>query len=264
MKAALIYEAMRRRPEVHQAWLDGKFLFGSKDRQALTSWVVNYLPLSWQELKDLYPIAADGVIKAMLSPWFVPPTGYSTFPDKSTPEQCEKITAKVLRLPEKNDPDQALAFLKRLRDFADAGFIISVIDHKTSQSDAYALRALKKTLAKLPHTSRKADLLRVTEFHLPEDTTAEEKELLREKERQGTLTRQDIDELWKKHPKPTTDLNAPRIVTESVYTVPMGKRKRGESFAEEKRFDFLKLFAEIADLDNGKIPKSDFVERIRL
>ena len=55
MKAALIYEAMRRRREVHQAWLEGKFSFGANGWQHFTGWVVGYLPLSWPELKDLYP-----------------------------------------------------------------------------------------------------------------------------------------------------------------------------------------------------------------
>ena len=200
----------------------------------------------------------------MLSPWFVPPMGYSTFPDKSTPEQCEEVSVKLLRLPEKDDPAEAQAFVKYARHFADAGFIFLALDHRTNQSDAYTLRAFKKMLAKLPHTFRKADLQHVIEFHLPENISAEEKESLKEKERQGTLTRQDLDELWRKHLKPSTDLYGPWTVTETVHIVPTGKRKRGKTLVEEKRFDFPKLFAEIADLDNGKIPKSDFVERVRL
>jgi hypothetical protein len=124
--------------------------------------------------------------------------------------------------------------------------------------------ALRKMLKKLPHTFRKADLRLHVQFHVPEDTTADEKELLRQKERQGILTPKDFDELWKKHLKPNRDPFAPWTVTETVSTIPIGKRNRGKSFAEEKRFDFPKLFAEIADLDNGKIAKSDFVQRVRL
>ena len=264
MKAALIYEAMRRRREVHQAWLESKFSFGANGWQHFTGWVVSYLPLSWPELQDLYPIAAHGVIETMLSPWFVPPIGYSTFSDKSTPEQCEEVSVKLLRLPEKDDPAEAQAFVKYARQFADAGFIFLALDHKTNQSDAYALRAFKKMLKKLPRTFRKADLRLHIQFHLPEDTTEEEKQLLRDKERQGILTPKDFDELWKKHLKPNSDPFAPWTVTETVSTVPIGKRNRGKSFAEEKRFDFPKLFAEIEDLDSGKISKSDFVDRVRL
>ncbi len=264
MKAALIYEAVRRRREVHQAWLDGEFSFGANGWQHFTGWVVNNLPLSWPELRDLHPIAAHGAIEAMLSPWFVPPMGYSTFPDKSMPEQCEEVSVKLLRLPEKDDPAEAQAFIKYARQFADAGFIFLALDHKTNQSDAYALRAFKKMLARLPHTFRKADLQHVIEIHLPEGTSEAEKQSLRKKERQGTLTRQDFDELWRKHLKPSSDPYGAWTVTETVHTVSTGKRKRGKTLAEEKRFDFPKLFAEIADLDNGKIPKSDFVERVRL
>jgi len=263
-KAALIYEGMRRRPEIQQAWREGKFSFGANNWQYLTGWAVNYLPLSWLELKDLYPMAAAGFAEAVLSPHFVPPIGYSTFPGKSAPEQCEEVCANLLRLPEKDDPDEALAFVKRVRRFADSGFVLVAVDHKTKQSDAYALRALKKILAKSPRTFRKADLRLHIQFHLPEDTTEDEKQLLRDKEQQGILTPKDFDELWKKHLKPNSDPFAPWTVTETVSTVPIGKRKRGKSVAEEKRLDFPKLFAEVADLDNGKIPKSDFVERVRL
>ncbi|MGO8929186.1 MAG: hypothetical protein ACLQU3_20155 [Limisphaerales bacterium] len=42
-KAAVIYEAMRRRPEVQQAWLNGKFLFHDNGWQT-SPWLGNQHP----------------------------------------------------------------------------------------------------------------------------------------------------------------------------------------------------------------------------
>lgn len=283
-KAALIYEAYRRRPEVQQAWREGKFGFEANGWQHFTGYVINYLPLSWPELKDLHPIVTNGVIDTMLCPWFVPPLGYSTFPHKSTPEKCEEATIQELRrLPGPNEP--APNFIEYLRRFEDAGFIFVAIDHKSSQRDKYALNALRKLLADLPPTFRKQDLRTLVQHYLPSNISESDRQALEEKERQGTLTEQDCDEVRSKYRKPNYNLNAPWTATATYYAVPAGKRKGARptrkyaasfSFSqmfkckcnpvllEEKRFDFPKLFAELADLDDGKIQQSDFVQRVRL
>lgn len=285
-KAALIYEAYRRRPEVQQAWLEGKLGCKANGWQHFTAWVVQYLPLSWPELKDLHPIVTDGVIDTMLCPWFMPPLGYSTFPDKSMPEKCEEATImKLPRLDERNDPVSAQNFVEYLKRFEDAGFIFVAIDHKSSQRDKYALNALRKLLADLPPTFRKQDLRTLVQHHLPSNISKSDRQALEEKERQGTLTEQDCDEVRSKYRKPNYNLNAPWTATATYYAVPTGKRKGARptrkyaaafSFSqmfkfkcnpvllEEKRFDFPKLFAELADLDDGKIQQSDFVQRVRL
>jgi hypothetical protein len=64
-KAAVWYEAARRRPEVQEAWVKGQFLFGANGWQHFTGWVVQNLPKSWPELES---IVKGGLIKSSYSP----------------------------------------------------------------------------------------------------------------------------------------------------------------------------------------------------
>ena len=116
------------------------------------------------------------------SPWFVPPLGYFTFPEKSSPKRCEDaVLQKIPRLGERHSPVEAQNFIKYLKRFEDAGFIFVAIDHKNSQRDKYALNALQKLLANLPLTARRQDLITTIEHHLPPDISAKDRQALEEK-----------------------------------------------------------------------------------
>jgi hypothetical protein len=165
-----------------------------------------------------------------------------------------------------NSPVEAENFINYLKRFEDAGFILVAIDHKSTQRDKYALNALKRLLAHLPPTARKQDVRLTIEHHLPEDISVEDKQALEEKARQGILAQQDFDDLWRKYAKPTSNLYAPWHTTATYHEQITGKRKRksshGDTLIDEMRFDFPRLFGELADLDNGKIQHSDFVARL--
>jgi hypothetical protein len=257
-KAAMIYEAMRRRPEVQQAWVEGKFLFGDNGWQYFTGWVVMNLPRSWPELDEL---TRRSVIEAMQSPWFVPPRGYSTFPDKSVPEKCKEAAIQPLRLPEPGeDPAAAMAFVEHARKFVDAGFEIFAVDNKTNQSVRYACDAIEA----MPRSFRKADMDIERIAHLPADISDAERQVVEEQVRQGIFTTADLDELWRKYSKPATSLNSLWNKTEEVRPVVMHKRKRGNSTIEEKLFNFAAICHELEQIDSGLVPQGDFVQRLRL
>lgn len=252
-KAAVWYEATRRRPEVQQAWLKWKFLFGENGWQNFTTWVVLNLPLSWPEL-DLN--SKYGIIEASYSPLSVPPEGCSTFPTDKREQM--KVAMQVLRLPESNDSDAAQRFVEHARLFADAGFLIVAVDKKQNQ----AIRAAFEAIEALPPTFRKPDLKELMFHHLPPDISDGDKQALEEKQRQGVLTHQDFDELWRKYIKPTSNLYAPWHTTARVQERVFHKRRRQGKLIEEKQFNFESICRRLEAFDNGCI--STFVNSVRL
>ena len=254
-KAAVIYEAMRRRPEVRRAWLDGKFLFHYNGWQTLTGFVVNHLPQPWPELSTM---TRGGIVEAMLSPLFIPPKGYSNFPDNKA-KQAE-VSMHLLRLPASDDPAEAQAFLRHARRWADAGFLIVALDKKQNQ----AVRAAFEAIAKLPPTFRSADLKPIMLHRLPPNVSAGDERALEQKKRRGTLTGQDFDKLWSKYIQPTTNPLAPWHHVAEGREEPMHKSTQRGKLMEEKRFKFESICGQLEDLDSGKISRSDFVDRLRL
>lgn len=265
-KAALIYEALRRRKEVQDAWLQNESNQQVKDWQEFACMVIQHFPSCWQELDEM---TRGRFVDLMQSPWFVPPLGYSTFPDKSRSEDCERVTLQKLPpLGEMDNSSKAQDFIQYLKRLEDAGFIFVAIDHKSSQRDAYALNALRRLLRCLPPTVRKQDLRFIIEHHLAPNISAEQRLALEEKGRQGILAPKNFDEAWLKSTAPTSNLYASWHTTATFREEITGKSKRkgnhGEIVVEEMRFDLPKLYTELANLDNGKIQQSDFVARLRL
>ena len=249
-KAAVWYEAARRRPEVQRAWLEGQSLTGDNGWQYFTGWVVTNLPRSWPELE---PVTKRSIIKSSYSPWSVPPAGYSTFPTNKAEQM--KVAMQVLRLPEKFESfDGAKKILEYARKFVDAGFEIVAVDKKQNQ----AVRAAFEAIEKLPPTFRKADLKEVMFYHLPPDISDSDRQKLVEKQKNGTLTKQDLDEPWKKW-----DLHSPWHKTATVQEHVFHKRKRGEKLVEEKLFNFDQICRDFERLDSGLTPQGDFVHRLR-
>ena len=155
-KASMIYEAMRRRLEVQQAWLkrrdaDG-ILIG--DWQVFVGFVVGNLPKSWVELDE---ITQGTLLEEIHSPLFVPPRGTPTFPDQGLRADCLQASHQLLRVPDTDDPKELLHFAHQARKFKDAGFLIVAVDNKTNQSVRYAFQAVEA----LPRAYRKADLCQV-------------------------------------------------------------------------------------------------------
>jgi hypothetical protein len=253
-KAAVWYEAARRRLEVQKAWLKGQFSFCANGWQYFTGWVVINLPKSWPELDD---ITKRGIIKSSYSPWSVPPEGFSTFPtDKA--EQM-KVAMQVLRLPEKFESfDGAKKFLEYARKFVDAGFEIVAVDKKQNQ----AVRAAFEAIEKLPPTFRAADRKEVMFHHLPPDISDSDKQELEKKQKNGTLTKKDLDELWHKYIKPTNDLRTPWHKTATVQERVFHKRQRNGKLIEEIQFNFESICRQLESFDNGTI--SDFINAVRL
>ena len=282
-KAALIYEAMRRRPEVQQAWLEGKFLFGENGWQHFTGWVVWNLPRSWPELDDM---AKGGIIKAMHSPWFIPPQGYSTFPENpehapeklkgnerklweaKTKEQreaatkrCQQAAMQPLSLPKASENSNAAkAFVEHAQKFVDAGFLIVAVDNKTKQGVRYACEAIEA----LRRSFRKADLRKERIAYLPPNISDTDKRAVEEKQLQGKFTQHDPDELSRKYTRPASNLYSPWHTVAEVRPIVLHKRKRGGKLVEEKSFNFVNICRELERMDLGRASQGDFVQRLRL
>lgn len=263
-KAALIYEAMRRHPDVQQAWINCDSASLTDGWQEFASLTANYLPYSWDMLEF---ITKETFLDLMHSPWFVPPKGYSTFPDKSKVLECEKATLQ--KIPQLPAASYSLKpFVDYLRRFEEAGFIFVAIDHKSRHRDSYAINALRKLLAHLPPTCRKQDIELHLEHHLPPGIFDAEKLTLEEKQRNGAIKQKDLEDFYDKYTKPTRGLMIPWHEVATIREKQSGKRtrrtKKSSALVDEMRFDFPKLFAELADLDNGKRENSDFIARLRL
>lgn len=281
-KAALIYEAMRRCSEVQQAWLEGKFGTGANGWQNFVGFVVQNLPKSWIELDQ---ITQHTLVKIIGLPWFIPPKGYSTFPEnpekaprklkgkerkfweaetkerrEAARKRCQEAAAKILHIPASDDPASAQGFVKRARKFEDAGFVIVAMDNKTKQGIRYACEAIEA----LHRSVRKADLKEERIALLPPNISASDKQAVEEKHRQGIYTKRDHDELWDKYIKPTSDLHSPWHKVEEARPVVLHKRKRGEKLVEEKLFNFKQICRDLERMDLGITPKDDFVQRVRL
>ncbi len=228
-KAAVIYEGMRRHCAVRKAWQEGK---PCGQWQTFVQYVVNNLPLTWVKLNDR---AKSALIGAMHSKFFKPPIGYSTFPDESSPENCERETIQRLRVPQTDDPAAMQSFVDQIRRLEKIGFVIVAVDHKSPRRDAYGLRALKKLLDRLPPTHVQADLR--TELQIV---------------RQRNLA---------KRTKPFgSDWQNVATITEGL----IAKRKREKHLIEEKIFGFYTILGELEQLDKGEIQQSDFVQRLQL
>ncbi|MGA2029026.1 MAG: hypothetical protein ABSG87_03025, partial [Verrucomicrobiota bacterium] len=236
------------------AWVNGQFSFCANGWQYFTGWVVINLPKSWPELDDM---AKHGIIKSSYSPWSLPPEGFSTFPtDKA--EQME-VAMQVLRLPEKFESfDGAKKFLEYARKFVDAGFEIVAVDKKQNQ----AVRAAFEAIEKLPPTFRAADRKEVMFHHLPPDISDSDKQELEKKQKNGTLTTKDLDELWHKYIKPTNDLRTPWHKTATVQERVFHKRQRNGKLIEEIQFNFESICRQLESFDNGT--NSDFINAVRL
>lgn len=254
-KAAIIYEATRRRSEVQQAWLNGQSDFGPNGWQPFVRVVIRNLPRCWVELDKE---TQEWLVAETHRHLFLPPVGYSTFPHKP-PEKRERASWKELTPPKINKSNANL-FLTHLQNFEQEGFIIVAIDNKTNQSVKSALAALRKELKRRLRSSRQTDIGRELLYHLPKGVSDAEREAVNEKVRQRTLTKQHICALWDKYPS-SPFASWDTIAESRRYPK---KRKRGKALISLKRFDYKKLFVELEDLDNGKIPQSEFVTDQRL
>jgi hypothetical protein len=282
-KAAAIYEGMRRRPEVQKAWLDGLSLFEDNGWQPFVGYVVSHLPLTWMELDS---ITKRGLVEEMLNPLFNPPRGYSTFPHdlpqrrtkenptelrKLSEERWERATLHSFNVPEidtqgpcDESARNALEFVRKLRRFVDAGFLIVGINQTSKQSSSYALKCLTKKLATSPPSFRKADLKGLQTIHLPEKISKADEERVQQKAKRGSFSEKDAQDLWDKYTEPTNELGSAWHKTSSVNVVPANKRKRKETLVAEKIFALFPILEQFVQLDTGRIKESDFVSRLRL
>jgi hypothetical protein len=243
-KAAMIYEGMRRRAEVQRAWSMGEAVPGHNEN--FTGIVIQHLLCSWVDLNEM---VRRGIINSIQSPWFVPPAGYSTFPDKSSPEKCRQAAMQMLRLPAATaNADEAQKFVEYVRKFEDAGFVIAAVDNKTSQSIRYAFNAIKR----LGRSLRKADSGLKWIAHLPAQISNADRQVAEEKIREGTFTQSELEELHQKYSPPGTyskrvreqaieqatgRISAWRAMAE-VRPRALHKRQRGEDVVEEKIVQF--------------------------
>jgi hypothetical protein len=255
-KAAVWYEAARRRSEVQEAWLKGQFRFEDNGWQYFTGRVVNNLPKSWPELDDM---TKRGIIESSYSHWSVPPEGLSTFPTNKAKAKQMKVVLMKLRLPEKFESfDGAKRFLEYARKFVNAGFEIIAVDNKTKQ----AVRLACKAIEAMPRSFRKADLKEVVSHHLPQNISDADRQALLKKKNERTLTKQDLDETWDKHIQPTSNLNAAWHKTATVRECVFHKRQRNGKLIEQIQFNFESICRQLESFDNGAI--SNFINAVRL
>ena len=283
-KAALIYEGLRRREEVQRAWLEHK---GANGWQQFVVVVVQQLHQSWNELE---PSMRTTLVHCIQSPHFIPPMGYSTFPDKTSGrEKQQRASFQILRVPEIDEPHAVKAFLRRARQFADTGFTLVAVDTKKSERVRYAFEAI----AGLPQTYRKADLVHIAYAHLPSGLPKAERDTLEKKRQDGTLTYSDLDEAWSKHEvrqhckqsgrkrasgetphaveveeeeqsSEAESSDGWQTVVSPFQTKVLGKRLARNMLMEEKLFDAKQLYRDFERIDLGLIPRSSFVQRLRL
>ncbi len=270
-KAALIYEGLRRREEVQRAWLEHK---GGNGWQQFVVVVVQQLHQSWEELEITTKQALRDCIH---SPFFIPPIGYSTFPDKTSGrEKQRRASFQILRVPEIDEPHAVKAFVKRARQFADAGFTIVALDTKKHERVHYAFKEIQR----LPQTYRRADLVHAAIANLPPDLPETDRAILERKKQDGTLTYGDLDEAWSKHEvrqhwKQDRRKRGPteraQVVSDGwqavvfpFQTKVIGKRKARNMLMEEKLFNVKQLFRDFERIDLGLIPRSNVVKRLRL
>ena len=147
-KAACIFEGLRRRPEVARAVAARKLPEGW---QVLTGLAWAWWSESWA---DLHTDQQARLLNEMRRPCYLPPIGYSVFPQDDAEAQ-RRASYEPLVLPPEDDCDGAVAFVAKCRRLQAAGFAVGAVDCKTSQAIRYAAAALTDQ----PRTVRAADLV---------------------------------------------------------------------------------------------------------
>ena len=181
-----------------------------------------------------------------------PPRGYSFFPTilksgakadiDASHKRAEKAAVRPIRVPERKTgvPDHQTeeGYLKHLRQYQRNGFTLLAIDTRTNEAKRLAVDCIKR----LPQTFRQCD--RSIEWGCPTD--------------QADLINLDTEE------RRRTTLKKPVPILCEVLKKRTRKGRGRDTLVDEKLWDFERICNELADLDEGKIEKSDFVERIIL
>jgi hypothetical protein len=275
-KAAVFYEAFRRRPEVQDAW--GKGIRGPKAMHAFgwqkfTAIVLMHLPRNWLQLSDSLRRAIVTELPEML-----PPIGYSVWPTEPlcadvperdrTPDQasemkayherCRRLAARMIFVPQAVDQHIGLRFLKELRGLADSGFLLFAIDNKSQEAFAYGFQFLQglQTQLKDRLSFRAADLV----YSFPSVGPGEELPSWAKWKKLGKAKREAL--------VGSSAQDEKRWVSSTIQV--MGKRKKKrktvgsrEIFMEEKLFNFQTLCKGLAEFDSTG-NQSDLMLRVRL
>lgn len=146
-KAACTFEGLRRREEVLISRKLGKLPAGW---QIPTSLCFAWWELSWVELNEEQRAE---FISAIRSPFYLPPVGFSFFPDDNQ-EVAKAHALQPLEVPDNEEADAAIEFVRHCRRLVAAGFTLAGVDTKTMKSIRRAAMALEDR----PRTFRQADV----------------------------------------------------------------------------------------------------------
>lgn len=297
-KAAMIYEAMRRRPEIQTAWMkiESKAQSDQKELQRIraswqpfTHFVLEHFEQSWVELNKTISFKKDGkvveeyvdsnfqklLIDEIASPYFVPPEGLSTYPDApdipkekrengyvTTKQRREQIAMQILGSPKEVNVDEE-ALLLQVRRLAAAGFIIVAIDNKTQQSFDDGYRALYK-LKDGERSARKVDLVhRFVPSPNAKDGKARRDEIEARKEKaveDWRVAREKVERGEKSEP---ILLKNEWQTLGDITTKANHKRQTKGGQKEEHPFNFSQICTELKVLDQKGV-NSSFVDSLRL
>lgn len=145
----MLFEAIRRHPEVREAYRNG-MPATAMPWQPFTVLVLAWFPKAWPELDES---VRRTLIQLSLDPLFKPPRGFTFYPRDRQAQM--RASVRVLRLPSKEDPEAAMQFLRTAKRFVEAGFIIAAVDNKTKDAVMHAFTAIKH----MPRSPRAADLV---------------------------------------------------------------------------------------------------------
>lgn len=233
-KCAMIYEGLRRRPEVAKAWCAQTC---DPTWQAMTRLALTLLPWNWAQLEDEHRAA---LLNAMYDHRFIPPLGYSCAP-KDSVEAKRRAALKHLPPPPPSDLLGCGEWVRQLQELARHGFVIVAVDRKSNEATRHAADAL----GEMPRKFREADLEREVTY----DNAAADFEAAAEKLTEECALTGKVE----------------GVTTARIKVRVLGKHKDETSGAwrEDKLFVFESVAEEIARFDDQGEP-SDFISRIRL
>lgn len=147
-KCAAAFEAARRKPQFWAAVQRGKM---PEPWQIFSGLVFVWWSRSWA---DLEPDQRVRLLVETTSPYFVPPIGYSYFPEDS-PSGSSAAAWLPAPLPPNDDCVAAVEFVRLCRRMESAGFLVGGVNNLSAQAVRYALSAIERQ----PRSFRQADLV---------------------------------------------------------------------------------------------------------
>jgi len=134
-KAAAWFEAARRHPDMAKGVRAGRPVDGWQIASGLV-WA--WSSESWA---SLHGDQRARLLASVRSPFFLPPSGYSFFPEDSLAAQ-QQAAWVPLAAPDTDDCDAAVEYVRRVRALERAGFVVGAVNNQSAQTVRYAASAI--------------------------------------------------------------------------------------------------------------------------